>query len=158
MTEAPSLGRLLVLRTFSKAWGLAGLRVGYAVGSVQLVRAVRQSNGPYKVNTLAELAASVALAEDASWMRARAADAVAMRERVAQALRCMGFAPLDSRGNFVCVPVPDARTLVGRLAERGVAVRAFTGLPVFGDVLRVGMGPWPLMEQFLGALREGLVQ
>ncbi len=156
LTEAPSLERLLVLRTFSKAWGLAGLRVGYAVGSAQLVRAVRQSNGPYKVNALAEQAACVALAEDADWMRARAADAAAMRERVAQALRAMGLAPLDSRGNFVCVPVPDARALAGRLAERGVAVRAFAGLPVFGDVLRVGMGPWPLMEQFLGALREGL--
>jgi histidinol-phosphate aminotransferase len=156
LKEAPSLGRLLVLRTFSKAWGLAGLRVGYAVGSAELIRAVRKSNGPYKVNAVAERAACVALAEDASWMRARAADAVVARERATQALRAMGLAPLDSRGNFVCVPVPDARSLAARLAERGVAVRAFSGLPVFGDVLRVGMGPWPLMDQFLGALREAL--
>src|SRR5512133_123569 len=145
--EAPSLGRLLVLRTFSKAWGVAGLRVGYAVGSAELVRAVRKSNGPYKVNAPAERAACVALAEDANWMRARAADAVASRECVTQALRTMGLAPLDSRGNFICVPVPDARALAARLAERGVAVRAFAGLPVFGDVLRVGMGPWRIMDQ-----------
>ncbi|MDP1889455.1 MAG: histidinol-phosphate transaminase [Gemmatimonadaceae bacterium] len=156
LKEAPALGRLLVLRTFSKAWGLAGLRVGYAVGSTELVRAVRKSNGPYKVNALAERAACVALAEDAGWMRARAAEAVVSRERVTQALRTMGLSPLDSRGNFVCVPVPDARALADRLAERGVAVRAFAGLPVFGDVLRVGMGPWPVMEQFIGALREAL--
>lgn len=156
LKEAPSLGRLLVLRTFSKAWGLAGLRVGYAVGSTELVRAVRKSNGPYKVNALAERAACVALAEDADWMRARAAEAVVSRERVTQALRAMGLSPLDSRGNFVCVPVRDARALAGRLAERGVAVRAFAGLPVFGDVLRAGMGPWPVMEQFVSALREAL--
>ena len=156
LTEAPSLGRLLVLRTFSKAWGLAGLRVGYAVGSKDLVRSVRTANGPYKVNALAERAACVALAEDADWMRARAADAVLARERVTQVLRTMGLAPLDARGNFVCVPVPDARALAARLAARGVAVRAFAGLPVFGDVLRVGMGPWPVMEQFIGALREAL--
>lgn len=156
LKEAPSLDRLLVLRTFSKAWGLAGLRVGYAVGSTELVRAVRKSNGPYKVNAPAERAACVALAEDADWMRARAADAVVARERVTQALRALGLSPLDSRGNFVCVPVPDARALAARLAERGVAVRAFAGLPVFGDVLRVGMGPWPVMEQFIGALREAL--
>ena len=156
LKEAPSLGRLLVLRTFSKAWGLAGLRVGYAVGGTELVRAVRKANGPYKVNALAERAACVALAEDATWMRARAADAVVARERVTRALRAMGLSPLDSRGNFVCVPVPDARALAGRLAERGVAVRAFAGIPVFGDVLRVGMGPWPVMEQFIGALREAL--
>ena len=156
LKEAPALERLLVLRTFSKAWGMAGLRVGYAVGSTELIRAVRKSNGPYKVNAVAERAACVALAEDANWMRARAADAVVARERVTQALRTMGLAPLDSRGNFVCVPVPDARALTARLAERGVAVRAFSGLPVFGDVLRVGMGPWPIMDQFLGALREAL--
>jgi histidinol-phosphate aminotransferase len=156
LKEAPSLERLLVLRTFSKAWGLAGLRIGYAVGSSDLIRAVRKSNGPYKVNAPAERAACVALAEDADWMRARAADAVVSRQRVTEALRAMGFAPLDSRGNFVCVPVPDARALAGRLAERGVAVRAFAGLPVFGDALRVGMGPWPVMEQFISALREAL--
>lgn len=156
LQEAPSLGRLLVLRTFSKAWGLAGLRVGYAVGSTELVQAVRKSNGPYKVNAPAERATCVALTEDADWMRARAADAVAARERVTQALRTMGLSPLDSRGNFVCVPVPDARALADRLAARGVAVRAFAGLPVFGDVLRVGMGPWPIMEQFIGVLREVL--
>lgn len=156
LKEAPSLGRLLVLRTFSKAWGLAGLRVGYAVGSQELVRAVRKSSGPYKVNALAERAACVALAEDTNWMRAHATEAVVSRERVTQALRAAGLSPLDSRGNFVCVPVPDARALAGRLADRGVAVRAFAELPVFGDLLRVGMGPWPVMEQFLGALREAL--
>ncbi|MBA4073292.1 MAG: hypothetical protein C0497_15935 [Gemmatimonas sp.] len=126
------------------------------MGSSKLVRAVRKSNGPYKVNAPAERVACVALAEDAEWMRARAADAVVSRERVTQALRTMGLFPLDSRGNFVCVPVPDARALAGRLAERGVAVRAFAGLLVFGDALRVGMGPWPVMEQFIGALREAL--
>jgi histidinol-phosphate aminotransferase len=156
LQEAPALGRLLVLRTFSKAWGLAGLRVGYAVGSAALVGAVRKATGPYKVNALAEAAASVALAKDLDWMRARVVEAVECRARVSDALRGMGLSPLESRGNFVCVPVPDARMLAGRLAERGVAVRAFTALPVFGDALRVGMAPWPIMEQFLRALREAM--
>jgi len=156
LSEAPRLGRLLVLRTFSKAWGLAGLRVGYAVGSADLVRAVRKANGPYKVNAPAEQAASVALAHDAEWMRACAAGAVASRQRVTEELRSMGLSPLDSRGNFVAIPVADAPALAARLAERGVAVRAFRGLPVFGDLLRVGMAPWPVMEQFVSALREAL--
>ncbi len=154
--EAPAFERLLVLRTFSKAWGLAGLRVGYAVGSAALVRAVRKSTGPYKVNAVAALAAQTAITSDADWVRARAADAVQLRGRVTEALRTLGLSPLDSRGNFVCVPVADARALAARIAERGVAVRAFTGLPVFGDILRVGVGPWPLMERFLDALRGAL--
>ena len=153
---APSFDRLLVLRTFSKAWGLAGLRVGYAVGSAALVGAVRKSTGPYKVNAIAERAAVVALANDADWMRRCVDEAVASRVRVTRELRTMGLEPFDSHGNFVCVPVPDARGLAARLADRGIAVRAFASLPVFGDLLRVGMGPWPVMERFLNAFREAL--
>jgi histidinol-phosphate aminotransferase len=154
--EAPALERLLVVRTFSKAWGLAGLRVGYGVGSAALVNAVQRSRGPYKLNALAERAAVAALASDGAWMRARADEAIVNRERTSVELRQLGLTPLESRGNFVCVPVSDARDLADRLAQRGVAVRAFTGLPVFGDVLRVGMGPWPVIEQFILALREVL--
>ncbi len=155
-TEAPAMERLLVVRTFSKAWGLAGLRVGYGVGGAALVAAVQKSRGPYKLNALAERAAVAALTDDGDWMRTNAGLAVANRERAVLALRQLGFAPLDSRGNFVCVPVPDAKGVADRLAQRGVAVRSFTGLPVFGSVLRVGMGPWPVVEQFLTALREVL--
>jgi histidinol-phosphate aminotransferase len=156
LVEAPGLERLLVLRTFSKAWGLAGLRIGYAVGGAELVRAVRKSSGPYKVNALAERIAVAALTQDSAWMRARAADAVECRERMVRELRSLGLSPLDSRANFVCVPVTDARRLAARLAEQGIAVRAFPGLPVFGDVLRFGMAPWPVMDEVLRAVREAL--
>lgn len=152
--EAPTLERLLVLRTFSKAWGLAGLRVGYAVGSAALIRAVRKSTGPYKVNTLGMRAATAALAFDVPWMREHAANAVAVRMRVTEVLRELGFSPLDSHGNFVCIPVADSQHIADALRRQGVAVRAFVKLPVFGDVLRVGMAPWPIMEQFLHAVRE----
>lgn len=156
LAEAPSLERLLVLRTFSKAWGLAGLRVGYAVGSAALVQAVRASVGPYAVNALAEQAAVVALEQDAEWMRACAGHAIECRTRFTEALRTLGLSPLASRGNFACVPVSDARALAARLANRGIAVRAFTALPVFGDVVRIGMAPWPVMERVLDALGEVL--
>ena len=154
--EAPGLERLLVVRTFSKAWGLAGLRVGYGVGGAALVTEVRKACGPYKLNAVAERAALTALTQDSKWMQRHAAEAVDCRERVEDALRSLGLAPLDSRGNFVCVPVPDAQALARRLAARGIAVRAFSALPVFGDVLRVGMAPWPILEQFVRALREVL--
>jgi histidinol-phosphate aminotransferase len=154
--EAPAMERLLVVRTFSKAWGLAGLRVGYGVGGEALVRAVQKSRGPYKLNAMAERAAVAALRNDGAWMRARADEAIANRERVVSALRACGLQPLDSRGNFVCVPVSNARAMAAQLAERGVAVRAFTALPVFGDVLRVGMGPWDVIEPFVTAMREVL--
>ena len=154
--EAPTMERLLVVRTLSKAWGLAGLRAGYAVGGTELISSVRKSRGPYKLNALAERAAVAALTSDGAWMRANADEAVANRRRTVLALRQLGLTPLDSRGNFVAVPVTGARQICDRLAQRGVAVRGFTNLPVYGDLLRVGMGPWPMVEAFLTALREVL--
>lgn len=156
LCEAPAQERLLVLRTFSKAWGLAGLRVGYAVGSAPLIRAVRQSSGPYKLNALGELAATTALEQDGAWMRECASEAARCRDRLAEALRSLGLSPLASRGNFVAVPVPDARRYAAALATRGYAVRAFTGLPVYGDLIRIGVAPWPVLEGLVRAWQDVL--
>jgi histidinol-phosphate/aromatic aminotransferase/cobyric acid decarboxylase-like protein len=61
---------------------------------------------------------------------------------------------LPSEANFVCVPVPDAQWAVETMRARGVSVRAFPGLPGIGDVLRISIGPWPMLERCLGALEE----
>lgn len=145
--------RVLVTRTMSKAFGLAGLRIGYAVGAPALVREVEKSRGPYKVSALAERAAIAALEEDLGWVRAHAAEAIASRERFADALRAIGFAPLPSEANFVLVPVPAARDAVRRLRTRGIAVRGFEQLPGIGDALRITAGPQPLMDRVIEAMR-----
>lgn len=159
--------RLLVVRTFSKAFGLAGARVGYGFGAPSLVGVVERVRGPYKLNVLAEHAAVAALGDgpDAlGWMRARAAEALAIRARLIEALRGEGLAPLDSDANFVFVPMADAAAVGRRMMERGVLVRAMRGLdathPVLratdGQGLRMGVGPWDQMERVLAALREAL--
>ncbi len=159
--------RLLVVRTFSKAFGLAGLRVGYAAGAVAVVSMVERARGPYKVTVPGERAASAAL-DDASdalgWVREHAELAVNIRERVSLALRDLGLSPLPSAANFLCIPTRDATLLAARLRERGVLVRCFTGLPreprvladADGAALRVAVGPWPLMQRFLDAMAEVL--
>ena len=143
--------RLLVIRTMSKAFGLAGLRIGYAVGQPSLVMNVEKSRGPYKLNAMAEHAAVVALQQDMPWVEEHVALAVTLRERLADALRARGFAPLDSHANFVCVPVPDCVEVGQALRARGVAVRPFPALPHIGDTLRISVGPWPMLERFLAA-------
>lgn len=145
--------RLLVTRTLSKAFGLAGLRVGYAAGAPALVAAVEKSRGPYKVNALAERAALAVLGEDLPWVRAHVAEAVTVRDRLTSELRALGLEPLPSVANFVLVPVPDAVALAARLRDRGVGVRPFTALPGIGDALRISVGPWPLVADALDALR-----
>ena len=156
ITEAPRQPRLLVVRTMSKAFGLAGLRIGYAAGAESLVAEVEKSRGPYKVNALAERAATAAVEHDSAWVQARIAEAVENRERFAGALRDMGLAPMPSVSNFLLVPVDDASAIGGAMRASGVAVRPMPGLPVVGDALRISIGPWPMMAAALDALRMAL--
>jgi histidinol-phosphate aminotransferase len=146
--------RLLVTRTMSKAFGLAGLRVGFGAGAPALVAEVEKSRGPYKVGALAERAALAALGADLPWVRAHAAEAVSLRARLVSALRNLGLSPLPSAANFVLVPVPDAAEISARMRARGVAVRPLLELPRFGDALRITVGPWPMLDACLDALRE----
>lgn len=159
--------RLLVTRTFSKAFGLAGLRIGYGVGSTAVVDPVTRARGPYKVNALAEAAAIASLAEgpDAlGWVTEHAALAVTVRERLANALRELGFEPAPSAGNFLFVPTSRAAAIAREMRRRGVLVRALGNLPqdvpalrsAEGHALRIGVGPWESMERLLEALREAL--
>lgn len=157
--------RLLITRTMSKAFGLAGLRVGYAVGSPTLVDEVEKSRGPYKVNALAERAALAALTDDMAWVRTHIAAAIESRTRLVTALRDMGLEPVESQANFVFVPIPGALRLAKRMRELGVAVRPFAGLrPVSpalhasgGEALRISVAPWPALQTTLEALRTALV-
>ena len=146
--------RLLVTRTMSKAFGLAGLRIGYATGAPDLVAAVAASRGPYKVNALAERAAAAALSGDLAWVGARVAEVTELRARLGCELRRAGLEPLESAANFVLVPVAGGSAVAGRMRARGVTVRCFEALPGIGDALRITVGPWPMLERCLGALAE----
>jgi histidinol-phosphate aminotransferase len=147
---------VLVARTLSKAFGLAGMRVGYAVGNATLVTEVEKARGPYKVAGLSERLAAVALTQDVEWMKARVAEALAIRARLEAELGKLGLKPLPSEANFVLVPLAGAPAVAERMRQRDVNVRAFQGLTGIGDALRIGCGPWTMMEAALGALREAL--
>lgn len=143
--------RVLVIRTMSKAFGLAGLRIGYAIGNPALVLEVEKSRGPYKLNALAERVATTALREDRAWVAKHIALAVQHRERLADELRRIGIEPLESHANFLLAPVAGCVAVGQALRARGVAVRPFPSLPGIGDAVRISVGPWPMMERFLDA-------
>jgi histidinol-phosphate aminotransferase len=153
---ARSRPNVLVMRTMSKAFGLAGIRVGYAVGSAALVAEVEKARGPYKVTSLAERMAAATLQEDVHWMKALATEALSIRERLRGELETMGLKALPSEANFLLIPVPGAPQVAARMRECEVNVRAFQGLTGIGDALRIGVGPWDMMEAALAALREAL--
>ncbi|MBI1796545.1 MAG: histidinol-phosphate aminotransferase family protein [Candidatus Eisenbacteria bacterium] len=145
---------VLVTRTLSKAFGLAGLRVGYAIGDPALIARIEAARDPYAVSAVAERAACAVIERDLTWVRERAAEAVRDRARLAAALTACGFAPLRSEANFVLVPVRDALACAGRMRERGVMVRAFPALTGIGDAVRITVAPSPALERAVAALAE----
>ena len=154
--------RVLVVRTMSKAFGLAGLRVGYAIGAPALVAAVEKSRGPYKVNALAERAAVAALTDGLPWARDRVADVIALRAWLTDELTRRGLVVLPSSANFVLVAVSDASDLAAMMRDMGVAVRPFTDLesdiPALratrGSALRISIGPRAELDAALVALDQ----
>lgn len=132
---------VIVTRTFSKAYSLAGVRVGYALADPAIIAAVDQCLIPFNVNGPAQAAALAAL-EARDQIQPRVAALVAERERVTAELRGRGWAVPDSQANFVFLPAGDRTDdiCVG-LERRGVVTRPFTGwglrvtasLPVYND-------------------------
>jgi histidinol-phosphate aminotransferase len=138
---------VVVLRTMSKAWGLAGLRLGYLVGSPEVATAVRKVVTPFSASTLAQAAGLAALrAEDE--MTRRAARVVAERTRLLEAVRKVYPDVPDSQGNFIWLPLGERTTEVARACEAaGVYVRPFAG-----DGIRVTVGTPEENDAFLAAL------
>jgi histidinol-phosphate aminotransferase len=156
LAEATRRPGFLVVRTLSKAFGLAGLRIGWAVGEASLIARLEQARGPYKVGAVAAETAVAVLSQDWPWVRERAAEVRRDRVRLIAGLTAMGFSPLPSAANFVLVPVPDARACAERMRAAGVVVRAFPSLAGIGDAVRITVAPSPAMEQALAALREAV--
>ena len=146
--------RLLVARTFSKAWGLAGVRVGWAAGPAALIARLAALRAPFRLAALSELAAVAALVSDGGWVAARATEVVQLRDQFDHALRAAGFSPWPSRANFVLLPVRDGAATATALAGRGVHVRPFAALGGIGDGVRITVPPAEASARVLAALRE----
>jgi histidinol-phosphate aminotransferase len=150
------LPNLVVLRTFSKCYGLAGLRVGYALGSPRFRVAVDAVRQPFSVNALAQAAGAEAILHQDDVAR-RVEGTIAERLRVEEGLRGLGLRTSDTHANFSWIDLADADEgeVVAALAERSIAVRPGTPLGAAGHV-RVSYGTPDEDERFLAALGETL--
>ena len=150
----PKFERLLVLRTLSKAFGLAGLRVGYAIGAPSLITRLNEVRPPYTVNAFAETAAIAAVGPGLGWMQERVAETQRLRKRLITALAAGGMTVLPSEANFVLIVGIDSTAAGAALERSGIRARVFQGLTGIGDAIRLTVGPWPVMEQAIAILRE----
>ena len=156
LEDAAASSRLIVLRTLSKAYGLAGLRVGFAVGAPDVILEVEKSRGPYTVSRPGEGAAALALRDEEGWVPKVVAEVRAERSRLKAALEARGWAPLDSSANFLLLPLPERRApeVVAALREECIAVRPFPDLPGIGDAIRISLGRGAETDRFLAAFDE----
>jgi histidinol-phosphate aminotransferase len=137
---------LVLLRTFSKAWGLAGLRLGYAVGPEHILDAARAVAVPLSVTGQAQLAGLVALDHE-DLLRARVDDIVATRGRLLQGLRELGFTVPDAQGNFVWLELGEGTAAADDVFHgHGVVVRAFPG-----SGIRISIGEHESVDRVLEA-------
>lgn len=144
---------LIVFRTFSKMYGLAGLRIGYLAGGLQVVDIVRRTCVVYSVNTLAQEAAVAALGDDGHIGRTRrlirAGKAYLKKE-----LDALGLESQVGEGCYVMIKLPMSDTLAYRkLMTHGVMIRSMTGFR-YPNWIRVSIGAGEAMEAFAGALRK----
>ena len=151
--DGVSLGRardnVAVLRTFSKAYGLAGLRIGYCVAAEPVTGALRKVYVPFSVNSLAQVAALASL-DAAGELLARCRDVAAERDRVCAALREMSYSVPESQANFVWLPLRERTTaFTEHCLDHKVVVRGFAG-----DGVRVTVGDPGEDDAFLAAARS----
>ncbi|GAA1922059.1 histidinol-phosphate transaminase [Microbacterium aoyamense] len=135
---------VVVLRTFSKAFGLAGLRVGYAVGHPRILDAARSTSIPLSVTLQGETAALASLDAEAELLE-RVTTIAERRDRLAAALREGGWAVPQAQGNFVWLPAGDeTMSIAGEFEAAGLIVRPFAG-----DGIRISIGEEESVEKVL---------
>jgi histidinol-phosphate aminotransferase len=158
-TAVPLLGRysnLVVLRTFSKAMGMAGLRIGYLLAAPQLVREFTKAVLPGNLNIISQTAAEVAIELYESKLKPRVELIVQERERLYLALRSIdGLSPVHSHANFMVVrSTLKPGRVYDELLQRDILIRDVSKYPMLSDYFRVTVGSPEENQALVSALRD----
>ena len=144
---------LLVLRSLAKTAGLAGLRIGFAIGDAAVVDRISRVTGPYDINSFAVTAAFAAL-RDQAYVDGYVAQVCEARSWLADQLRTAGVRHHVDGGNYLLIwPQADPRAVDDALRQEGILVRAMHGKPLIDGSLRVSIGTREQMERFWLAYR-----
>lgn len=145
---------LVVLRSLAKTAGLAGLRMGFAIGAAPVIDRISRVTGPYDINSFAVTAAHVALADQA-YTDAYVAEVGRARAWLVGQLQVAGVRHHAAGGNYLLIwPGRPAAEVERRLREAGILVRSMAGKPLIEGSLRVSLGTTEQMQRFWSAYRE----
>jgi histidinol-phosphate aminotransferase len=143
---------LVILRTFSKVFGLAGLRIGYGMARPELVETIQRFRQPFSINSLALIAAEAAL-QDRSHLSKVVQLNKAMREKIQNGLKQLGILAIPSQANFVYFQIQNSSTIYEKLLNQGVIVRQFGP-----EALRVSTGTEEETERFLISFKNAIIK
>lgn len=147
---------LLLIRTFSKAWGLAGLRVGYAIGNTRTINILSRVQLPYAISTLSEELACDALSQRA-FLRRTVTHARVERKRLARELSKRGFRVFPSEGNFLLTYPPlDGELLWSFLQKDAILVKRIREMENCSTPLRITVGSTGDTDRLLEAIDKVL--
>lgn len=143
---------VLVLRTFSKIYGLAGLRVGYGVASPELIKYMDRVRQPFNVNSLAQAAAIAALDDTLHVERSRECNTEGIRFMTGE-LTSLGYVCVPTQANFLLVKVGDGKRIYDGLLKKGIIVRPMQGYGL-GEYIRINTGTTEENKRFIEAFKE----
>jgi histidinol-phosphate aminotransferase len=150
-------GNLLILRTFSKVYGLAGMRIGFAIGRPELLAAMNKLKTPFNTSGVAQAAALAAIDDREHVARCIATNAIE-RARLTDGLRALGLRPVTSETNFIFMEVgPEAKEICDELLHLGVIVRPL-GWMGFPEAIRISVGTAEENGKCLAAMAEILAK
>ncbi len=158
LKDALNAEQAIDIRTFSKAYGIAGLRVGFAISRKEIIDELRAVRTPFGLNSFAEAVAIKAL-DNRKWVAEIVARMKAERSYLASKLSSLGFKAYPSDCNFILCKAPVAGpALVSALRGEGVAVRDCNSYPLLENHIRVTIGPRPMLDILLEKLEHLLAR
>lgn len=145
---------LMIIRTFSKAYGLAGLRLGYIVSNEAVIKSLLKAGSPYSVNTVAMVAASKAI-EDFDYVKWYINEVKKAKRIIYEELKKLKIKTYPTATNFLIAKFPKRADEVEKgLTERGILVRNRSSYPLLKDCLRIGIGTVKQNKELVNALKE----
>ncbi|MFA5750789.1 MAG: histidinol-phosphate transaminase [Candidatus Paceibacterota bacterium] len=154
VNKVSSIENLVVLRTFSKAWGLAGIRVGYAVAQEEIIDYLNKIKLPYNLNRISSKLAIEALGEYQKMLELREI-ILGEREKLANDLIDLDFKVFPSEANFLLVNYPNASEVAKTLAlEYGIIIRDFGSKPMLKDCVRISVGSSEQNDLLIKSLKK----
>lgn len=144
---------IIILRTFSKAWGLAGIRVGYAIGPKSIIDVLFKIKESYNVSSISQNIAGQAL-DQIERLQQKVSEMKKLKKQLLEGFSNLGIEAANTSANFILIKVPNAKNIYKKIADQGMIIRDRSNLPLLSNTLRVTVGSKQENEKLLALFKK----